>query len=246
MILKCLGSSSSGNCYLLTSKEGQTLAVEAGVDFSEVKKGVDYRPSTIVGCVVSHEHRDHCKCLPDFLRNGIRVLASEGVIGSFGDLGASSTFTKKIEPMHGYQIGAFRVFTLPVCHDVPCLGFLISHEEMGKLLFVTDTMMIEYRIQGLNHLMVEANYSDEILRRNIEEGLMPASMKDRLMRTHMEVGTTCELLRANDLGAAQEVVLLHLSARNSDADEFKAMAERASGVPCYVAKKGLILDITRI
>ncbi|EKC78421.1 hypothetical protein LEA_03506, partial [human gut metagenome] len=42
---------------------------------------------------------------------------------------------------------AFKVFVLPVVHDVPCVGFVIEHQEMGRLLFITDTMMLEYRLR---------------------------------------------------------------------------------------------------
>lgn len=55
MELICLGSSSSGNCYLLNS-ESECLVLEAGLPFKEVKKALDFNVSKIQGVVISHEH----------------------------------------------------------------------------------------------------------------------------------------------------------------------------------------------
>lgn len=55
MILKCLGSSSKGNCYLLIG-DSETLIIEAGIKFKEVKKALDFDLSNVVGCCISHEH----------------------------------------------------------------------------------------------------------------------------------------------------------------------------------------------
>lgn len=55
MILKCLGSSSSGNCYVLDSGK-EALIIEAGIDFKSVKVALDFNIRKIVGVVISHSH----------------------------------------------------------------------------------------------------------------------------------------------------------------------------------------------
>jgi phosphoribosyl 1,2-cyclic phosphodiesterase len=55
MQFKVLGSSSSGNCYLLESKT-DVLILEAGVPFSKVKKALDFNLEKIRGVLLSHEH----------------------------------------------------------------------------------------------------------------------------------------------------------------------------------------------
>lgn len=55
MLLKCLGSSSCGNCYLLKA-ENETLIVECGIKFKEIQKAMNFNISHIVGCLVTHEH----------------------------------------------------------------------------------------------------------------------------------------------------------------------------------------------
>ncbi|MCR5753777.1 MAG: MBL fold metallo-hydrolase [Acetatifactor sp.] len=55
MLLKCLGSSSYGNCYVLDSGK-EALVIEAGIDFKAVKVALDFDIKKIVGVVISHCH----------------------------------------------------------------------------------------------------------------------------------------------------------------------------------------------
>nr|DAF80419.1 MAG TPA: YycJ-like protein [Bacteriophage sp.] len=56
MKLKCLGSSSAGNCYLLTSNNGETLILDCGIPIKEIKKGLDWHIRGIRGMIISHAH----------------------------------------------------------------------------------------------------------------------------------------------------------------------------------------------
>ncbi|HEK4983663.1 TPA: MBL fold metallo-hydrolase, partial [Clostridioides difficile] len=62
MKIKVLGSSSRGNCYLLQLKN-ETLILECGVSYKEILKGLDFNLKSVVGCLVTHEHKDHSKSL---------------------------------------------------------------------------------------------------------------------------------------------------------------------------------------
>lgn len=241
MRLNVLGSDSNGNCYVLQN-DNEALIIEAGVRFSEVKKALKWQLSKVVGAVITHEHNDHAKYVRDFVSNGITVLALPSVFRAKGI--DSLSFRKEIEPMHGYIVGSFRVFAMPVCHDVPCVGFIIEHEDMGRMLFVTDTMMLEYRVPGLNHILLEANYAEDILDAKIEAGSVPLSMKPRLIHSHMEIETTKGILRANDLSGVNEIVLIHLSNGNSDERRFVREVQETSGKPVYAAVAGLELNLS--
>ena len=241
MRLNVLGSDSNGNCYVLQNDK-EALIIEAGVRFSEVKKALKWQLSKVVGAVITHEHNDHAKYVRDFVSNGITVLALPSVFKAKGI--DSLSFRKEIEPMHGYIVGGFKVFAIPVCHDVPCVGFIIEHEDMGRMLFVTDTMMLEYRVPGLNHILMEANYAEDILDAKIEAGSVPLSMKPRLIHSHMEIETTKGILRANDLSGVNEIVLIHLSNGNSDERRFVREVQETSGKPVYAAVAGLELNLS--
>lgn len=242
MVLKVFGSSSSGNCYLLEAEDG-TLIIECGISATEIKKALNYRLDKVVGCLVSHQHRDHSKCLKEIVSYGINVYSLQDVFNSH-EL-KNRAFYNEIQAMRGYMIGGFKVVGLNLAHDVPCLGFVIEHKEMGKLLFVTDTMMLEYRIPNLNHIMIEANYSDDILYRNIDSGIVPFVMKERLLHSHLELETTKGILSANDLSSVFEIVLIHLSKNNSDEERFRNEIKQLTGLPTYVAKKGLEIELRK-
>ena len=207
----------------------------------DIKKGLGWQLGKVVGCLVSHRHEDHARSLNDFLTCGIRVLALADVFDAANP--RNRVFCKIIEPMHGYKVGGFKVFVLPVVHDVPCVGFVIEHQEMGRLLFITDTMMLEYRLPNLNHIMIEANYSDAILQRNIDSGRMPPAMRGRLLGSHMELQTTKEILRTTDLSAANEVILLHLSDGNSNA---KGFAEDDSKTLCTYSLYSYLIPLASV
>ena len=241
MVLKCIGSSSRGNCYLLEAKN-ETLIIEAGVKISEIKKALDWKLSKVVGCLITHQHKDHSKSLKEVLSCGIRVLALADVFES--QTLKNKIFCKEVQPMRGYQVGGFKIFTLPVAHDVPCVGYIIEHQEMGKLLFITDTMMIEYRLPKLDHIMIEANYSDPILQANIDSGVVPASMRERLLHSHMELKTLKDILKVNDLTGVKELILLHLSGDNSNEEVFTQEIQKSSGKPVYIAKSGFQINLS--
>ena len=241
MVLKCLGSGSSGNCYLFEASDG-VLILECGIPFIEIKKALRFQLNGVLGCVISHEHKDHSKCLKDLLRSGIKVLALPEVFDS--QQVSNRVFCKELHPMHGYQVGGFKIFCLSVAHDVPCLGFVIEHREIGKLLFITDTMMLEYRIPKLNHIMIEANYADDILQYDIDNGIVPSSLRNRLMHSHMEIETTKGILRANDLSAVSEIILVHLSGNNGDARRFAKEISETAGKPTYIAKSGAEFNLS--
>lgn len=241
MKMICLGSGSSGNCYVFKASNG-TLLVEVGIAINEIKKGLNWKLGDIAGVIVSHRHNDHALSVKNLAELGIPVYALDDVLESHCI--QDNHFCHTIEPMHGYKIGSFKVYAFDVAHDVPCVGFIIEHPEMGKLMFATDTMMIEYKFKGLNHIMIEANYSDKILDYNIEQGYINPAMKERLMGSHMELETTKGVLAANDLSRVRDIVLIHLSGNNSNGQEFKDEVERATGIPTYIAKKDFTIDLT--
>jgi len=55
MFLRCVGSGSTGNSYVLDNGN-EILLLDAGVRLLEVKKAIDFQISKVVGCVITHEH----------------------------------------------------------------------------------------------------------------------------------------------------------------------------------------------
>lgn len=249
MELTVLGSSSQGNGYLLRATSGATLMIEAGVHPQQVKPALGWTMSQVVGVLCTHHHGDHAKHLRYWASMGVPVYTTGDVIAHQGigyDHGYNPYPTvHKIVPERGYQLdGGFKVYVLEVQHDVPCVGFIISHQEMGRLLFLTDTMMLDYVIPpDTRHILIEANYSDELLEENIRSGRVPASQRERLLGAHMELKTTASVLNAQPLPQLMDIVLLHLSDRNAVPELFRTHIQRATFRETYVAVPGLTLPL---
>lgn len=240
MILEVLASGSSGNCYLLKG-ENETLILEAGIRFLDIKKSLNFSFARVSGVLVTHRHGDHAKSVGDFLSSGIQTYAPADVFSTF-----NSHFAHTVEPMKAYRIGGFRVMPLLAIHDVPCLSYVIEHPEMGRLLFMTDSVSFDYVIRDLDHIMIEANYSDDILDSNINLGLEPATIRQRLLQSHCELSTTSRIIQAQQpMGHLKEVVLLHLSSRNSDKTKFQSTIEKQTGIPTHVAERYTTIDLFR-
>lgn len=218
MILKVLGSRSSGNCYILES-DTEALIIEAGVPFKEVKVALGFNVRKIVGVVVSHCHKDHSGYINQYV--GICPIYKPHEI---------------ITPNERY--GNFFIKAFPLVHDVECYGFYIQHPDIGSLVYVSDTEYIKYRFKNLNHILVEANYSDDLVDRE-------ASNYSHVLRGHMSLQTALDFILTNDNPALRNVVLLHLSMLNSDADLFlrKTKETVKYGADCYIAEKGLEVNL---
>lgn len=240
MRLIVLASGSTGNGYLLTS-ESETLVIEAGVKLSRIKKALHFNISNIAGCILSHEHRDHSKYIKEYMDAGITIIANQDVFKSHS-IPLDDWRVKVIQEEHGFKMGNFKILPVSVCHDVPCHAFLLDHPKSGRVLFMTDTFMSEHTFSGLNHIIIEANFADDILEQNILSGNIHPSMRPRLMKTHMEISTTINVLRANDLTNVINIVLCHLSSDNSDEERFIREVREATGKQVWAARKGMEVD----
>lgn len=57
MIARCLSTGSEpGNCYSLTDNDGKILLLDAGISLKDIKAGIGFRVSDLVGCLVTHQH----------------------------------------------------------------------------------------------------------------------------------------------------------------------------------------------
>lgn len=240
MDLEVLSSSSEGNCYLL--KNGQeVLMIECGVSIAEIKRALDFSFRNVVGCILTHEHKDHSKSTGEVLRMGVHLYTSAGTAAALGLNSVRSRLTK-IEPGKAYTIGQFRVLPFRTEHDVKePLGFVINHEETGNILFITDSFYVRDTFKNIHNVIIEANYSRAILEERVKAGESPELLRNRIIRSHMSLEMCRNTLLANDLSKVQNIVLIHLSDHNSNSARFKSDIEAATGKKVYVADKGLIV-----
>lgn len=210
MKLTCLTTGSSGNCYTLTSAAGETLILDCGIPIKEIKKGLDWNIRNVVGCIVSHVHSDHSKSVKDFKAMGIPVFAPY-----------ISEKPMKIDN-GDFRVQAFDLTTIDGnwTHtnadgsECPCFGFLITHPEMGKMLYITDTELIKWKFKGINHILLGVNYDKDLIDRD------NTGKANHVFRGHLSIDTACDFVKANYSNALQNVIMCHLSSENADSDSF--------------------------
>lgn len=243
MQLKVLSSNSSGNCYLLEAQDA-TLILECGVRFSEIKKALDFDLTKVAGCLVSHSHKDHSKSMADVAKTGIWVYANQHTRETIED-GLTRIKVQELLPLEVYNIGPFTVRPFEAKHDVPTLGFLIHHREMGTALFLTDSYYTPYRFPGVDHMIIEANYCEDIIQQKAECGTLHHGLRDRVFTSHLSIQSCLKLLRANDTRNVKNIVLIHLSESNSDAQSFKQQVQDITGKTTTIARPGVTVQLNQ-
>lgn len=240
MKVTVLGSSSAGNCYVLKSETG-SLLLEAGIPFAKLQKGLNYDLSHVVGCLITHEHKDHSKAANEVMRAGIDVYTSLGTAKASDMCGHRLNFIKSQED---FCITDFDIMPFETEHDsAEPLGFLIRYRPTGEtLLFATDTYYLRNRFSGLNYIMVECNYCKDILDANIAAGSIDESRAKRLLSSHFSLEHVKEFLQANHLSECRKIMLLHLSGDNSNAARMHWEIVGATGIETVIAYPGLEVD----
>jgi phosphoribosyl 1,2-cyclic phosphodiesterase len=227
-----LASSSKGNCFHV--KDGSTpLLLECGISFKDIQRKLNFKTSGLAACLITHEHKDHSKAVTDLMKFGFDCYMSQGTADALGLSGHRVKIVKVLEP---FKVGSWIIMPFDTQHDAAePLGFLLANQSGDKLLFATDTYYIKYKFKGLTHIAVECNYDLGILKKNIDAGVIPVAMKNRLLQSHFSLENVKEFLRSNDLSQVSEIHLLHLSGDNSDAIGFKCAIQRLTGKAAYIA-----------
>lgn len=234
MYLKCLGSSSAGNCYLLTSSSGETLILDCGIPIKEIKKGLDWNIKDVVGVLCTHKHLDHSLSVYPLKRMGIPVFAPY-------------ISEKPMKIGNGdFRVQAFDLTTIDGswthtnADGTPCpiYGFLINHKEMGRMLYITDCEVVKWRFKDINHILLGVNYDKDLIDRD------NAGKANHVFRGHLSIDTACDFVKANYSDGLQNVIMCHLSSENSDSDSFiEKMKKVAYGANVDVAVAGKSWDL---
>lgn len=232
MKLICLGSSSQGNCYILKGKS-QSLILETGVKFKEVKIALNHIISDISGVLITHEHQDHAKYAKEYEKSFIPVFSASETLEAMKVKGTALNHLKTT------NIGDFRVMPINSIHDaVHPFNYLIEHPECGRILFITDSSSFNYKVPNVRHFLVEANFCEDIVSEKLVNNPDMYNNLERLQNSHMSIEETKKTLKNNVCGETNSITLIHLSNGNSDANRFKRECQELTGIPTYVADKG--------
>lgn len=200
MEFKCLGTGSSGNCYIVKTNSGSLLILDAGVDIKKIVKEVNLNNVDL--CFISHEHKDHSKSQNSLVERGVKVLAP---------------ITQEITKTSVYaKLGAnLSLFTIPVEHGECINSALIVKDGDETILYVTDFSLCKYDLSNFKFtsVFVECNY--------IKDNVVNVS-KENLSRVLENIGRHqslegCDLFLSKlDLSKCKEIILIHFSDNYSD------------------------------
>jgi phosphoribosyl 1,2-cyclic phosphodiesterase len=144
-----------------------------------------------------------------------------------------------LKPKIQYKIGGFVVMALPVQHNCENYSFLITHKEFGSLVFCTDAVSFPYKIKGLNHLLIEANNSEDLMIDNLCRNQEIRSHNEY----HMEINQTIEAIKRNMNPELRTLMLVHLSDGQSDEKLFQKMVFEEVGIRPIIADKNVKVEL---
>lgn len=220
----CMASGSSGNCYYLGTPEYGIL-IDAGIGSRTIRKvlkdnNLDFQK--IEAVLVTHDHADHIKTI-GFLGEKLHIpiyATSEihkGINQSRYVEEKLVASRRDIEKEVPFQIRDFCITAFDVPHDsTDCVGYLIEYGDHAFMIatdvgHVTET--IGKYVARANHLIIEANYDEEMLR----FGTYPTFLKERVAGPlgHLSNREAAEFLATHYHPELKDIWLCHLSRDNN-------------------------------
>ena len=228
MTLKCIGSGSSGNCYILTCNN-EKLILDCGLPIKVIKKGFGFDLQGIQGVLVTHCHKDHSLSVDDFKKMGIPVWQPYIEYAEY----TSQRIYHKV-------FGKFSVKCFSLPHNgTDNFGFLIECDGQ-KILYMTDFEYCPYVFakQKINHLLIECNYQQELVDRDLPN-------YEHKIRGHCSLDTCREFIKVNSTDSLQTVILCHLGQETTEPEECVAEIQKvANKANVCVAERGLEVPLS--
>ena len=241
--------STKGNCYALQSSTGEIVLLDCGCNYKKILRGIDYQISNVSGTLLTHVHGDHVKSFKEIMDAGIQIYTNDETVENMNI--RTGELMKGVPERYPFRVGSFIVtpFGLPhTAYDkeakmlIPCpnYGYLVQHEEMGKLLYMTDFEYCNYsfRKMEIEHLVIECNYCEELADRS------EANYSHRL-KGHCSLSTCKQFIRQNRTESLRTVTLVHLSGQASDARKMQQEIQEVTGnnVLVQIGRAGLEVDL---
>ena len=237
-----LASGSAGNAALVRT-DATAFLIDAGLSSRELTTrlalcGVE--PRDLAGILLTHEHGDHTKGLPQWTKKHSTPL--------YCNRRTAMILREKVEDFGGwnlfesgavFELGGVAVRTFSVPHDaVDPVGFVVScgSRSFG---FATDlghaTTLVVESLRGVDGLLLEANYDEALLEKDTRR---PWSTKQRIQSRHghLSNGAAADLASSIRHGGLGHLLLGHLSRDcNSEDLALAAMAPVFPGAAVDVA-----------
>jgi phosphoribosyl 1,2-cyclic phosphodiesterase len=219
--VQCLGSGSSGNSFLI-EYDNRFILLDCGIVVRTVQRALKERghlQRDIEAILLTHEHSDHVRAMPQVALPGTQIVSSAGTRRAARI--PQENWTQIIEG-RPETIAGMTVWSLKVQHDAaePC-GFLIE-TPAGRATILTDLgawhQSLLEPLLASDLIVLEANHDEEMLKR----GPYPQYLKKRVLsdKGHLSNHHHAEAMAdvARQHRTSPVVWLAHLSETNNTPD----------------------------
>lgn len=224
-----LSSGSKGNSIFVS--DGQTnVLLDCGISMKEIERRCKYQNIDYI--LISHSHKDHCKSVKDYLRFGTECIMSPDTAD---EINLNLHGINKIQPFIEYTFGSFKVLAFELEHDVKNYGYVLtSMATKERLVYITDTAYCKYKFPDVNYWCIECNHVKSILDNNTKNNSINMHLRNRIVKTHMNLETLKQLLVSNGISKLKSIYVTHLSGLNSHEEHIKTEIQELTGVPVYI------------
>ena len=222
-----LASGSKGNSSLIFS-ENTAILVDAGITYSAIATALrefGLTPSRIDGVVITHEHSDHIRALPVFLKKyPVPVHVTQATAAYLQSDPVTGSHLALHRPIYTEQVGRIRVTSFCTPHDSICpVGFRIEVERDGqpfRIGYATDLGYVSPEVEnglfGCDAAVLESNHDPQMLR----EGNYPEDLKRRIAsrRGHLSNPDCAAFAAKLRESGTRRFLLAHRSRENNTPD----------------------------
>ena len=222
-----LYSGSTGNAFLLEAN-GTCILIDAGKSAKSLCAAIracGREPKEIAAIFVTHEHSDHIKALPVFLKkHAIPVHLPLACAYKLENEPWAPSLLLPHPPIHTEEINGIRVTSFPTPHDSHgSVGYLIeipTPSGVCRIGYATDigyvSPAVEEHLMGCDAVVLESNHDPEMLM----DGPYPYDLKLRVAskRGHLSNPDSAHFAARLCANGTKAVMLAHLSQENNTPD----------------------------
>lgn len=159
----------------------------------------------------------------DIIRPSIKITKPIRLIELFAGIGSQAMALKRL----GANFEHYRVVEFE------------KYSELGRMLYITDTELIKWKFNNINHILLGVNYDKDLLDNENQ------IKRNHVYRGHLSIDTACEFVKCNS-DSLETVIMCHLSDSNSDVDSFiSKMKNVVPGANVCVAERGLEVELRK-
>lgn len=223
-----LSSGSKGNCTYVRSSDKQVL-IDCGLSAKQIElrlATIEVEPSSIDAIVVSHEHSDHVRGLPVFVkRHKIPIHLNRSTFEACDQFAQMPrNLFSFFETGTLFSIGDLSFESFSVQHDAADpVGFTVCSASGTALSVVTDlgkvTHLVREQVRRAHAIILESNHCPALL----ESSPYPWSVKQRISSStgHLSNQTAGDLLTelSNSTESRLKIVIAAHISENSNCPE---------------------------